>query len=64
LYTNQAGGLGKSRGRKERDFQANRAGGWEIVCFAGKNLRKVSVLKYIYFFKTFYKIWSVSPVNL
>jgi hypothetical protein len=27
-----------------------------IVYFAGKNLRKISVLEYIYFLKTFYKI--------
>jgi hypothetical protein len=41
--TNQAGGLGKSGGR-------------ERACFAGKSLHKISVLKYIYFFKTFYKV--------
>jgi hypothetical protein len=38
--TNQAGGLGKSRG-------------WEGAGFAGKCLHKTSVLKYICFFKTF-----------
>jgi hypothetical protein len=30
--------------------------GWERAGFAGKHLHKISVLKYIYFFKTFYKI--------
>ena len=29
----------------------------ERAGFAGKSLHKISVLKYIYFFKTFYKIY-------
>jgi hypothetical protein len=43
LYTNKAGGLGKLRW-------------WERAGFAGRYLHQISVLKYIYFFKTFYKI--------
>jgi hypothetical protein len=39
----QAGGLGKLRG-------------WERAGFAGRYLHNILVLKYIYFFKTFYKI--------
>ena len=40
----------QSGGRVRQIARAERAG------FAGKSLHKISVLKYIYFFKTFYKI--------
>jgi hypothetical protein len=40
----------QSGGRVRQIARAGRAG------FAGKSLHKISVLKYIYFFKTFYKI--------
>ena len=46
-----------------RAGSTNRAGVWEIgqESFADKRLQNNSVLKYIYFFKTFTKfIWSTS----
>ena len=44
IFVHQSGGRVKQIARAER------------ACFAGKSLRKISVLKYIYFFKTFYKV--------
>jgi uncharacterized membrane protein len=49
IFVHQSSGRVRQITRVERaGFAAIRAGGREIVCFAGKILHKIAVLKYIY----------------